>query len=226
MRERMRRPVALSSRRASDGMVGDAAGFVLAGGQSSRMGQDKALLPFAGQPLIQRALTLLHEAGLTASIAGARSPSLAEFAPVVDDSEPGLGPLASSAQYAVFLPVDLPLLPPSLIVYLLHHACVSSQVVTLPKLSGFTETFPAVLDRCIFPILRSALEAGRYGCYSVFQTAAISMGQSVNGISVECLAQSGQVAHPLALPPFRWFLNLNSQADIAEARALLAGRIA
>ena len=96
----------------------DADGFVLAGGQSSRMGRDKALLAFAGQPLVAHALDLFQEAGLPAMVAGAASPalrSLPVFASVIDDDSPGLGPLSGicaalsiiSARFAVFLPVDL-----------------------------------------------------------------------------------------------------------------------
>ena len=135
----------------------DAAGFVLAGGQSSRMGRDKALLPFAGRPLIAHALATLREAGLPAAIAGAdpaANSALAAYAPIVPDPQPGLGPLAgicaaleaASTRFAVFLPVDLPLLPSSLIAYLLHHARITGRAVTVPSVNGFAQTFPVVLD--------------------------------------------------------------------------------
>src|SRR5947209_11653309 len=101
-----------------------AAGFVLAGGQSSRMGRDKALVPLAGQPLIEQALTILRHAGVDATILGNR-PDLASFAPVLPDSpdqaatheQAGRGPLEgicralanASAELALVLSVDAPL---------------------------------------------------------------------------------------------------------------------
>lgn len=202
----------------------DAAGFVLAGGRSSRMGADKALVMFAGQPLAARAVSVLREAGLTASIAGARSP-LAAFAPVVEDLKPDMGPLggicaalaSTTAELAVLLPVDLPLLPASLLVFLLHHARITGAAVTLCSVNGFVQSFPAVLRREILPLLQSELEAGRGGCYSAFQAAAASLGQPVSVLPVESVVQSGHIVHPENLPAARWFLNVNTPADLWRA---------
>ena len=188
-----------------------ASGFVLAGGQSSRMGRDKALLPFAGQPLIAHAISILREAGLEAAIAGANpqaNGALAAYAPVVEDSQPGLGPLAGicaalatvATRYAVFLPVDLPLLPSSLIAYMVHHAEITGRAVTIPSVNGFSQTFPVVLDRSVLPALQRDLHSGLGGCFSAFQTAASGMGQPIASVGVELLVQSGQIAHPLGLP--------------------------
>lgn len=209
----------------------DAKGFVLGGGQSSRMGRDKALLEFGGRPLVAHALDIFQEAGIPATIAGAPSSaraSLQVFAPIVEDASPGLGPLTGicaalsvvSARYAVFLPVDLPLLPASLLVYLLRHARITGSAVTVCSVSGFTQTFPAVLDRAALPALQNEFDSQRYGCLSAFRAASAAAGQSISSIAVELLAQTGEVSDPLGLPPIRWFLNLNTPDDLAQAEAL------
>ena len=209
----------------------DAIGFVLAGGQSSRMGRDKALLEFAGRPLVVHALSIFEVAGIRAMIAGATAParaSLEAFAPVIEDASPGLGPLSGictalsiiAARYAVFLPVDLPFLPASLLVHLLRSARIARSAVTVCSVSGFAQTFPMVLDRIALPALQNELELQRYGCFSAFQAASAAVGQSVNCIAVELLAQTGEVSDPLGLPPIHWFLNLNTPDDLERAEAL------
>jgi molybdopterin-guanine dinucleotide biosynthesis protein A len=200
-------------------------GFVLAGGRSSRMAADKALQLFAGEPLVAHALTILRQAGLPAFIAGARSP-LAPFAPVVEDWQPGMGPLggicaalaATSASRAVFLPVDLPLLPASLLIYLLHHARITGRAITLASVNGFAQTFPVVVGREALPVLRSELEAGRMGCFSAFQAAGL--GQPLSLIPLESLVQTGHIAHPGGLPAVHWFLNVNTPEDLRHAEGI------
>jgi molybdopterin-guanine dinucleotide biosynthesis protein A len=182
---------------------------------------------FADKPLVARAVAVLREAGLNASIAGARSP-LAGFAPVVEDSEPGKGPLggicaalaSASANIAVFLPVDLPLLPASLLVFLSHHARTTGGAVTLCSVNGLAETFPVVIRRETLPLLRSELEAGSGGCFAAFKAVSAHLGQALSVLPVELLVQPGHVAHPGGLPAVRWFLNVNAPEDLRRAELI------
>jgi molybdenum cofactor guanylyltransferase len=206
------------------------AGFVLAGGQSSRMGRDKALELFGGRSLIEIALETLRQAGVDAAIAGARS-ELSGFAPVVEDREPDQGPLAgicaalsaTSAERVAFVSVDLPLLPASLVAYMVRHARITDQAITLASVNGFVQTFPAVLGRAALPSLKQRLHSGQRGCHAAFQAAAAALNQPVSVLPVEVLAQSGQVAHPGALPSAWWFLNVNSRAELARAESIWMG---
>lgn len=210
-----------------DGCEPVAVGFVLAGGQSSRMGEDKALVPFSGRPLVEHALSVLRQAGLAVFIAGARSP-LADFALVVEDAQPGLGPLhgicaalaTTLARRAVFITVDMPLLPVSLIKYLVNQAEIKGSAITVPSLNGFVQTFPAVVDGAALPALRHELEAGRGGCFSSFQAAAAALGRPMDVVPLELMVQSGQVAHPGSLPAALWFLNINTPEDLCRAESL------
>jgi len=214
----------------------EAVGFVLAGGQSSRMGTDKALLEFRGRPLIMHAADILETAGLKVYIAGARAeagPRLEPYAPVIPDSQPGLGPLSGicaalasdEAEFGVFIPVDLPLLPASLILYLVRRAQITGCAVTLVSVSGRVETFPAVLARRALPVLERELAERRLGCLASFQFAAQELGEPIAAVDTEVLVQSGQVKHPDALPAARWFLNLNTEQDLRRAAWLRTTRV-
>ncbi len=93
-------------------------GFVLAGGKSSRMGRDKALLPFRGRPMVEIAVEKLRSFCAAVSVAGNRE-DLAGFAPVVRETRVDAGPVAGieagvkacREPWALFMPVDVPLVP-------------------------------------------------------------------------------------------------------------------
>ncbi|KRE89207.1 hypothetical protein ASG87_05450 [Frateuria sp. Soil773] len=95
-------------------------GVVLAGGQSTRMGRDKALLDWRGRPLLERQLDALRAAGVDeARVSGDRHGYRG-----IADAQPGLGPLGGLAAIAgtvagdadlVVIPVDMPLLGAALL---------------------------------------------------------------------------------------------------------------
>jgi molybdopterin-guanine dinucleotide biosynthesis protein A len=209
----------------------DVAGFVLAGGRSSRMGSEKALVEFAGEPLVVHALRTLRLAGVTGSIAGARLP-LECFAPVVADTEPDRGPLggicaalaSTEANWAVFLPVDLPLLPALLVTFLLQEAQDEGTAVTVASVDGFAQTFPAVVRRAALPWLRAALQSGRGGCFAAFQAAAEGLRKSIHVVPIERVVKEWELALLKELPVQYWFLNVNAPADLLRAKACLADR--
>jgi molybdenum cofactor guanylyltransferase len=206
--------------------------FVLAGGKSRRMGSDKALLEINGVPLIEHALAILRRAELDPRIAGARS-DLSRSAPVIADdaATSGLGPLsgictalsATDAAYAVFLPVDVPLVPRDLIVYLLRHAAITQSAVTLPSVAGFIQTFPVVIDRAAAPALERALGSDDRNCLKAFRAAANALSKPFSALPIEVLIQAGQVSDPAGLPAYAWFYNINSPPELEVVAAVFSG---
>ncbi|MFP5234956.1 MAG: molybdenum cofactor guanylyltransferase [Acidobacteriota bacterium] len=209
------------------------AGFVLAGGHSRRMGADKALVELAGRPLIAHALDTLRAAGLNAAIAGAHA-DVNSYASIIPDAEPDCGPLGGicsaleqcDAEIALFVSVDMPLMPVSAIHYLVEHAAMTAEVVTVFSVNGFAQTFPSVIRREAAPVLRAELAAGRRGCLAALDKAAGKRAQRLRALPVEYLAQAGQVRDDRGLPPVRWFANLNTQQDMARAAQWLQATFA
>jgi len=197
------------------------------------MGADKATVAFVGRPLIAHAIRILRDADLPVLIAGNR-PDLQNFAQTVDDLGSSRGPLGgicgalefTSVTTTVFVPVDLPLLPSGLIRLMRKIAHVADRAIVVPSVNGYVQTFPAVLDRAMLPILKAELESGRGGCYSAFEVAARALGQQVHVVRTELLAQTGQLQHPDGLPVARWFFNINSSADLHRAHAFRNGKFA
>lgn len=99
--------------------------IILAGGRSSRMGQDKALLKLQGKTLLHRAVSLVKAAGINQILISRNEPGF------INDLYPGAGPLAGiqsallhvNAESCLVLPVDTPLLTADLLTLLLQHPC-------------------------------------------------------------------------------------------------------
>ncbi len=192
-------------------------GFVLAGGRSTRMGRDKALLEYHGRPLIEHAVRLLREAGLRPHIVGSR-PDLAQYAPVISDLHEACGPLggieaalsATGSKWNLFLAVDLPLIPPAFLRYLQQRVYMTGAYATMPGVAGRAMPLCAIYHRALLPQIRSALESGEYKVVRVIQHAA---GNNLDQFSVEAVVTARDDLRNSQM--HRWFQNVNTPGDLA-----------
>jgi len=197
-----------------------AEGFVLAGGRSSRMGQDKALLRLGGRSMLEIALDKLRALPLPAPprVAGGRS----DAGPIAD-LHPGFGPLsgieaaltASIRPLNVFLPLDMLLLPAKFLVWMLRRAQITGAMVTVPRINGRPQPLCAVYHRELLePITRSLL-AGNYKVMSVICSAA-PRTESIDIFDVELVSSADpEMLAFSSLPAYRWFHNCNTPKDMA-----------
>jgi molybdopterin-guanine dinucleotide biosynthesis protein A len=131
------------------------AGFVLAGGRSSRMGRDKALLEIGNMPLVVRAAKLLLE-GLVDPVKVIGPPQLLSAQSglsVQPDLYPGAGPLGgiasalaySSRPWNLIIACDMPYLSRNWLKYLIGRALRSSADVVLPESAYTRKALPEPL---------------------------------------------------------------------------------
>jgi molybdenum cofactor guanylyltransferase len=199
--------------------------FVLAGGRSTRMGRDKALLEWQGRPLIQHALEKLRSLGLEPAILGSR-PDLERFAPVLADNLPGLGPLGgieaalslTDAQLNLFLPVDLPLLPLEFLRWIIARASLTQAAATIPQVESRPQPLCAVYSRELLSGIRSSLHQGDAKVIRAIENAVRNAGLRIDRFDVESIAaaQADPSPWPRTIPVHRWFENLNSPRDLAR----------
>lgn len=150
-------------------------GFVLAGGKSTRMGREKALVELGKRPMLEIGVEKLRAAGaetvtvLAGEKARAFQPHFPEFH-IVDDFSPGLG--APGGIYSAFesakhdevfiLGCDFPFVSIALIEFLLQRLRRGEYDAVIPmQPDGFKQTLVAAYRKstCIVPfqaeILRS-----------------------------------------------------------------------
>src|SRR5579862_3772381 len=104
-------------------------GFVLAGGKSSRMGRDKALLEIDGESLLARAARLVRAVLNEPVVIGFTSGHETQGLKIVADDFPGYGPLGgiatalhiSTTPWNLVIACDLPYLTEPWLEYLVER---------------------------------------------------------------------------------------------------------
>ena len=227
-------------------------GYVLAGGQSSRMGRDKALLLLAGRPLVQHAATKLGRICREVSILSAM-PELAAFGRLVPDVHPGCGPLGGMEaalldtrfDWNLFLPVDVPFLPSAYLNGWLEwsfgpESLTRTRVRAAQVMFWTVDERPhptvALLHRAIASHLTAALERGERRLQPVLEMAARESAAEAGFPAEDGLVKLVYGSEPRLRPDSRaaedpwshitaaqeedrarWFANLNTPEEFAEA---------
>ena len=222
-------------------------GYVLAGGRSSRMGQDKATLLLDGKPLVDHAVEKLRRLCAKVSIL-ANSSALEKYAPVVPDNIGGYGPLGGieaalrESEYAwnLILPVDMPFLPTRLLddwiwTVLNPSGWSKKKEYRISMLSVDAQPHPTLLliHRDVAPYLLYDLRRGHSRVRQSLEAAAkaIAAERRVKSERVFLEMQWDEPRSPKErnadeiwknLPRkasgFNWFVNLNTPNDFAEAQ--------
>jgi len=192
-------------------------GIILTGGQSRRMGQDKALLPIPGAeqttfsahlvsllaPLCAEVLLVARDQAAAAdyaALAGAR---------IVTDQIPGVGPLLglysglceTHTSHAIILAVDMPFVQPAMLSYLL--SLPRQEAIIVPIVNDVPQVLFAIYPRGILPIIAARLGEGRRDPRSLLDVAPVEYLDE---------AQLRQVE-----PTLRSFVGVNTPEELRDA---------
>ncbi len=141
--------------------------ILLAGGKSSRMGTDKASLPFGDGTMLERQAAKLIRIGIgDVMISGGKT--AVEETRRVADVYPGRGPLGGlhacllAARFpdCLVLSVDMPLVPEKVLLALLEAHAAGKQPVTLLARGDRLQPLPGVYRRELAPVAARRLAEG------------------------------------------------------------------
>ena len=198
--------------------------IILAGGSSSRLGRDKALVRLAGKPLIrhvfEKVVDLVDEVVVVVSSSEQREPIKSLFSRdhvkfALDDGflqSPLVGAFTgfenTSGEYALLLPCDTPFLSAGIIL-LLMDLCVNMDA-TIPRWpNDHIEPLQAVYrTRAAHAASKKALDEGRMDMRSM-----ISALRRVRYVSTIVLREID--------PKLRTFFNVNTPVDLRMAERML-----
>lgn len=143
-------------------------GIVLAGGKSSRFGQDKGLFVYHGKALVEHSLVTLRPLCDELFISTNNPEAYEAFGiPCIPDTYKDAGPLGgihSALSHAkndktAIISCDTPHIPTHL--YIRMMQAMGSHDVVLPVHGGFAEAMCSIYSKACLPVIKKALLTGK-----------------------------------------------------------------
>jgi molybdenum cofactor guanylyltransferase len=191
-----------------------AAGIVLCGGRSTRMGSSKAMLPFGAETMLQRVVRLLGTVASPLVVVAAgdqRLPDLPTSVTVTRDEHEGRGPLEGLRAGLKALPgdvdaayvtsCDVPLLVPEFVQRMVD--LLGDYDIAVVEIDGFPHPLSAVYRRRTLPHVEALLDADRLRPVFLFERVPTRRVQPAELASVD--------------PHLSTLRNLNTHEDYQEA---------
>lgn len=190
---------------------------IIAGGQSRRMGRDKAFVELGGKALIERVIERSADLGQTETILITNKPT--DFAhlslPMYHDLLPGKGSLGgiytalvqAQSPDVLALACDMPFVNTELLRYMLDQIRADIDIV-VPRVDGYPQGLHAIYKKiCIEPIAEQ-LAADR-----------LKIIRFYDRMRVRYLDETDYAAFD---PQGRSFANINTPEELAKAKRLLS----
>lgn len=192
-----------------------AAAYILTGGESRRMGGDKALLEIGGRPMALRMDELVRPLVAEVALVGAPERYGHLGVPVLADSEAKRAPLtgivtalrATRHDWNLVLACDLPFLEAGFLEWLLSEASAGEHDAVVPKPADGWQPLCAAYHRRCLPAFERVLASDHPKISVAFDALR------VRALTPELLAK-------FAFDP-RMFKNMNSPEEYEEARRIL-----
>ena len=205
------------------GVVESAAGVVLAGGRSTRMGAAKAELEWHGSTLLYRAAAVVGRVVdgpvLVVAAPGQALPELPAGVEVVEDPVEGLGPmqglaaglaaLRDRAEVAFVCSTDLPFLHPAYVRRVLRGLTADAEVV-LPVAHGFRQPLAAAYRTRVAGLVAGLLARGRDRPGMIFEHCVVTRLDDAALLDDTALASYD--------PELASVVNVNTPEDYRTAR--------
>jgi len=189
---------------------------VLAGGQSRRMGQDKARVEIVGRTMLERVIERLSPLfGSLMIIGGDSSLGDSRAIPVHPDLRPRMGSLGGIYTAVVLSPTehvfcaacDMPFISKKVVELMIRRAGEGYDAV-VPRISGELEPLCALYSRNIRDVVEQDLDNGVRRIKTTLSSLRVRVVEEEELVPID--------------PELNTFFNINTPEDLERARAIAA----